>query len=708
MSDFVRHAVHGDVFVITIDNPPVNALSTEVSDALAAEIRNAGGDPNVLAVVIICAGRTFVAGADIKELEAIALGEGPAAGPDIHDLLAAIEDCPKAVVMAMHGTALGGGLELAMAGHYRVATPDAKMGQPEVNLGIIPGAEGSQRLPRLIPVEHAMEMIVGGAPVSVAQAFDWGLVDRLVEGDLLEGAIAFAEEKARSASHPKTSALDPNRWGADFDALRERFTAFARKTRPHQTAPLVAIEAIEAALTLPFDQGYQKEKDLIVRCLAGPQARAMIHAFFAERAVSKIGGVTKDTPTFDISIAAVIGAGTMGAGISTALVVSGIPVLLKDSSPESLDRGMKTIRANLQGRVDRGRMTPEGLEKAISMIETETGYAGVEDVDLVIEAVFEDIDLKKQVFAELDAVTGKNTILATNTSTLDIDAIARATKRPESVIGLHFFSPAHIMRLVEIVRGEATSLPVVATASKLTRKLRKVGVVVGNCRGFVGNRMMLPYMREAQFLVEEGSTPAEVDQALRDFGMAMGIFAVDDMGGIDLAWRVLQETKKLLPARTRVPLVLDKLYAMNRLGQKTGAGWYKYDEGSRTPIPDPEVEGLIAKTAKEAGIARREISDSEIVDRCFDVMINEAAHILEEGHASRAADIDVIYLTGYGFPNFRGGPLCHADAVGLDKVLERIREFHRVHGDLWAPAPLLEKLVRDGKTFADFDREKGQ
>jgi 3-hydroxyacyl-CoA dehydrogenase len=342
------------------------------------------------------------------------------------------------------------------------------------------------------------------------------------------------------------------------------------------------------------------------------------------------------------------------------------------------------------------------------MIETETGYAGVEDVDLVIEAVFEDIDLKKQVFAELDAVTGKNTILATNTSTLDIDAIARATKRPESVIGLHFFSPAHIMRLVEIVRGEATSLPVVATASKLTRKLRKVGVVVGNCRGFVGNRMMLPYMREAQFLVEEGSTPAEVDQALRDFGMAMGIFAVDDMGGIDLAWRVLQETKKLLPARTRVPLVLDKLYAMNRLGQKTGAGWYKYDEGSRTPIPDPEVEGLIAKTAKEAGIARREISDSEIVDRCFDVMINEAAHILEEGHASRAADIDVIYLTGYGFPNFRGGPLCHADAVGLDKVLERIREFHRVHGDLWAPAPLLEKLVRDGKTFADFDREKGQ
>ncbi len=706
MNDHVRYAVHDDVFVITIDNPPVNALSTRVADALRTAIAEAERTTDVRSVVIICAGRTFVAGADIKELEAIALGEGPAAGPDIHDLLTAIEDCPKPVVMAMHGTALGGGLELAMAGHYRVAVPDAKMGQPEVNLGIIPGAEGSQRLPRLIPVEHALTMIVGGAPIPASQALDWGLVNRLIEGDLLDGAIAFARETADKPFHPKTSRLDPKRWGANLDELRERFTAFAGKTRPHQTAPLVAIEAIEAAVTLPFDQGYKKEKDLIVRCLAGPQARAMIHAFFAERAVSKIPGVTKDTPTVEVRKAAVIGAGTMGTGISTALVVSGVPVRLIDSSVDALDRGMKTIRKNLQGRVDRGRMTPEDLEKAASMIDTGTGYDDVQAVDLVIEAVFEDLDLKKQVFAGIDRVAPGHAVLATNTSTLDVDAIAAATRRPENVIGLHFFSPAHIMRLVEIVRGRSTSLSTVAAASKLTRQLRKVGVVVGNCRGFVGNRMMLPYMREAQFLAEEGSTPAAVDRALRDFGMAMGIFAVDDMGGIDLAWRVLQDTKKLLPEGTRVPLVLDKLYAMNRLGQKTGAGWYRYESGSRAPVPDPEVETLIAETAETAGIERRVVSDDEIVNRCIDVMINEAARILEEGHAARAADIDVIYLTGYGFPSFRGGPLCHADTVGLDKVLARIREFHRIHGEIWAPAPLLEKLVADGKNFSDFDREK--
>jgi 3-hydroxyacyl-CoA dehydrogenase len=707
MSDLVRIELKDDVSVITIDNPPVNALSTAVSDGLRVAIDSVGSDSNARAVVIACAGRTFVAGADIKELEAVAQGKGPAGGPDVHDLLAAIEDCPKPVVMAMHGTTLGGGLELAMAGHYRVASPGAGMGQPEVNLGIIPGAEGSQRLPRLVGVRVAIEMLVGGRPIKAAEGLDSGLIDRIIEGDLLSGATMFAREMADKGSPPKTR--DRNERLGSRKANAEAFKAgrdMAARTRKNQTAPIVVLQAVEAAVTLPFDEGCKREKELAAQCVASDQARAMIHGFFAERAVSKIPDIPKDTPTFEIHRAAVIGAGTMGAGISTALVNAGIPVLLRDNSAEGLERGIATIRKNFQRRVDRGRMTAETMDQRLGMIETATGYEGVESVDLVIEAVFENMELKKQVFAELDAIAGKDCVLATNTSTLDINEIASATQRRGSVIGMHFFSPAHVMRLVEIVRGTATSKPVVATSSGLIKRLRKVGVVVGNCRGFVGNRMMLPYMREAQFLVEEGATPEQVDTALKDFGMAMGIFAVDDMGGIDLAWRVRQEYKHLDKPGVRVPLVLDKLYQMKRWGQKTGAGWFRYIEDDRTPIRDAEVETLIEATASEAGISRREITEAEIIERCLYIMINEAARILEEGHAARAADIDTIYLCGYGFPFYRGGPMWYADAVGLDKVLSRIREFHSTHGEIWEPAPLLEELVKDGSNFADFDHRK--
>ena len=706
MSSFVRLDREDDVAVITIDNPPVNALSTEVSDELGIAIAAVARDSDIRGVVIACAGTTFVAGADIKELEAVATGKGPVGGPDIHDLLAAIEDCPKPVVMAMHGTALGGGLELAMAGHYRVASPTAGMGQPEVNLGIIPGAEGSQRLPRLVGVGRAVDMLVGGRPIKAPDALRFGLVDRLIDGNLLSGAIGFARERADQGPHPKTRERNEQLGtreinAAAFAAGRE----MAGKIRKNQTAPLRVLGALEAATSLPFNEGCKREKELVAECLASGQARAMIHAFFAERAVSKIPDIPKDTPTYDIRKAAVIGAGTMGGGISMALAKAGIPVLIRDSSAEALDRGMATIRKNFQRRVDRGRMTADAMEQRLAMIQGGIGYDGIGDADLIIEAVFESMDLKKQVFREFDGVAKPDCVLATNTSTLDINQIASATSRPESVIGMHFFSPAHVMRLVEIVRGAATSKPVVATASAIIKKLRKVGVVVGNCRGFVGNRMMLPYMREAQFLVEEGATPSQVDKALRDFGMAMGIFAADDMGGIDLAWRVRQEYKHLEKPGVRVPLVLDKLYQMKRWGQKTGSGWYQYKEGDRTPVGDPEVERLIIETASEAGIERREISDAEIVERCVYVMINEAARILDEGHASRAADIDTIYLSGYGFPSYRGGPMWYADTVGLDKIVARVREFHTRHGELWEPAPLLETLAKEGQNFADFDTD---
>jgi 3-hydroxyacyl-CoA dehydrogenase len=481
----------------------------------------------------------------------------------------------------------------------------------------------------------------------------------------------------------------------------------AASVRRNQTAPLRALDALEAATLLPFEEGCRRERQIVAECLASDQCRALLHAFFAERAAGRIPDIGPEVRALDIATAAVVGAGTMGSGIATALANAGIAVVLTDNHREALDRGLAAVRRNFQRSVERGRITAPDMQNRLDLIRAGIGYDGVGNADLVIEAVFEELELKKKVFAELDRVAKPECVLATNTSTLDIDEIASATARPDGVIGLHFFSPAHVMRLVEIVRGRATSKPVVATAAQLVRRLRKVGVVVGNCRGFVGNRMMFPYMREAQFLVEEGATPTQVDKALTDFGMAMGIFAVDDMGGLDLAWRVRQQYRHLFASGDRLPLVLKALYEQKRWGQKSGAGWYRYEQGDRTPLRDPEVERLIEDTAREAGITRREIADAEIVERCMYTMINEAARILEEGHAARAADIDTIYLTGYGFPAYRGGPLWYADTVGLDRILGTVRQFHAVHGAGWNPAPLLERLVSQGKTFADFDRERG-
>ena len=703
MPNFVAYSVSDGVALLAVNNPPVNALSPGVPEALQAAIARAVADPAIAAVVIVGGGRTFIAGADITNLEEAAW-EDPAKAIDLHQLLMWIEDVPKPVVMAIHGTALGGGLELAMAGRYRVAAPDALVGQPEVNLGIIPGAEGTQRLPRLVGVEKALEMCVTGKPIKAPEALAAGLLDQVITGDLAAGAVAFARTVANAPLAAKTRDRrerlgTPESNAPLFAAARE----LAAKVRRHQMAPLNAILAIEAATTLPYEEGCRRERELFVDSVSTEQAKALIHAFFAERAATKLKGVPADLKPPPIERVAIIGAGTMGGGITMACVNAGVPVTITDASQDALDRGLATIRRNYDSSVKRGRLTADAVAKRLDAITTTLDDTAVTSADLVIEAVFENMALKKQVFARIDAAAKAGAVLATNTSTLDIDAIAAATHRPEAVVGLHFFSPANVMRLVEVVRGAKTSPEVLARVVGFAKKLGKVPVTVGNCPGFVGNRMMFPYMYEAQFLVEEGATPEQVDRALTGFGMAMGIFAVDDMAGLDVAYRVRQELQHFTKPGERKPLVADKLNQMGRVGQKAGKGWFLYDD-QRKAIPDPEVVELIRSTARDAGIPQRTFTDHDIVERCLYAMINEGARILEEGFAERASDIDVIYLNGYGFPAWRGGPMFYADRTGLRTIHDRIVALHRELGDRWAVAPLLTALAESGSTFRDRDR----
>ena len=707
------------IAVVQIDNPPVNALSRDVREQLPVVVAQLADDKAVDAIVIVGAGRTFVAGADIKELEEAAWSGGEP--PDLHDLLRLVEECPKPIVMAMHGTALGGGLELAMAGHYRVAAAGARMGQPEVNLGIIPGAEGTQRLTRLVGVEKAIELCVSGKPIGADEAKQAGLIDQVIDGDPTLGAVSFAREAVRrGAPHPRTRDRADKLGTAESNApIFARGLEMARTTRRHQTAPLAAIEAIEAATTLPFDEGCRRERAISAACVRSDQGRAMVHAFLAERNAAKVPDLPKDARPAELKEVAIIGAGTMGVGIAMACANAGLRVTLSDVGPEAVDRGLATIRRSYESSVTRGRLSTEAAGDRLGRIQPRAGFDGCEPADLVIEAVFENLALKQQVFAEIDRRARPDCLLATNTSTLDIDRIAAATGRPASVVGLHFFSPANVMRLIEIIRGDRTGTGVLATALAFAKRLGKVGVVVRNGPGFAGNRMMFPYMYEAQFLAEEGATPEQVDRVLTDWGMAMGIFAVDDMGGLDVAWRIRQEKRGRtpfppeverkrgttpFPANEREPLVADKLVEMGRLGQKTGKGWFRYGD-DRRPIPDPEVLNLIESAASSAGIRRRQIGDEEILERTIYALINEGARVLEEGVASRAADIDVIYLTGYGFPAFRGGPMFYADTIGLAAIHDRIAAFHRELGPRWKPAPLLARLAREGSTFRQFDAE---
>ena len=707
MNELLSQTRDGEIAVITINNPPVNALSPEVPEGIAAAIAEAGEDESIKGVVLIGGGRTFIAGADIKEFGKVTSGEKGRG--TLLPLLLAIEDCPKPTVAAIHGTAFGGGLEVAMAFHYRVAAPTAQVGQPEVKLGIIPGAAGTQRLPRLAGIARAVEMCAFGEPVKASEAIKAGIIDRIIEGDLLQGAIEFLRERIASGEqHPKTSERDeklgdPDSNAAAFAAAR----AQAKKTKRGMTAPLAAIDAVEAATKLSFDQGCQRETELFRECLFSDQSKALIHVFFGEREVAKIPGLSKDTKTLDIRKAAVIGAGTMGGGITMNYANAGIPVLLKETSQEFLDRGLATIKKNYANSVKKGRFSQEVMDQRMALITPTLSYDGFEEADIVTEAVFEGMELKKQVFGELDKICKPDAVLASNTSTLNIDEIASATSRPEWVIGHHYFSPANVMRLLEMVRGKATSQEVIATSMALSKRLKKVGVLVGNCRGFVGNRMLAPYGREAQFLVEEGAMPQDVDAALYGFGFAMGPLAMGDLAGLDVGWRIRKEFKHLEKPGIRQPALADRLCEMGRYGQKTGAGWYRYDE-NRNRIPDPEVEKLIEQVAEEAGIARRKITPEEIIERTQYALINEGARILEEGIALRAVDIDIIYLNGYGYPAWRGGPMWYANTVGLKKVYDRVSEFHAEHGELWEPSPLLKQLAEAGKTFADFDKDRGR
>jgi 3-hydroxyacyl-CoA dehydrogenase len=700
MNDVVRYEALGSVALIIVDNPPVNALSQAVRRGLADGLARALGDATVAAIVVCCRGRTFIAGADITEF-----GKAPL-DPILPEVIRAFDASEKPTVAALFGTALGGGLELALGCNYRVAAPDAKCGLPEVKLGLVPGAGGTQRLPRLVGIQAALDMVTGGSPIGAAEARALGLVDELIEGDLLQGAIAFAERVATVRPLPRArDRVEHVEAARAAPGLLEAAEKDLKKRSRGARAPLRCLAALRAAVDLPFDDGIRRERELILEAFADPESRAMRHVFFAERAAARIPDVPPETETLPVRRVGVLGAGTMGGGIAMVFANAGLPVVLVDREPALLEKGLGIIQKNYAATVKKGRLDAVEMEARLARITTTTSLEDLRDADLVIEAVFEDMGLKKEIFGRLSAICRADAILATNTSTLDVDAIAAEAARPEQVIGLHFFSPANVMRLLEIVRGRATRKEVIATCMKLSKRIGKVGVLVGVCHGFVGNRMLHQYQREANFLIQEGATPEQVDRVLTRFGMAMGPFATSDLAGIDVGWRIRQAKGRPPAGERYFGAVLDRLAEMGRFGQKTGKGVYLYPEGSRTPVPDPEVTAIIEAVAREQGVTRRAVTDEEILERCLYALINEGAKILDEKIALRASDIDTVWINGYGFPAHRGGPMFHADEVGLVSVLARIRQFRETLGAVWEPSPLLVRLADAGGTFASLDGE---
>ncbi|OLD99163.1 MAG: 3-hydroxyacyl-CoA dehydrogenase [Candidatus Rokubacteria bacterium 13_1_20CM_4_68_9] len=691
MSQSVSLDRQGRIAVVTVNNPPVNALSHHVRQGLRDAINQAAGDAGAAAIVIACAGRTFIAGADITEF-----GKPPQE-PTLSQVQDVIERGPKPIVAAIHGTALGGGLELAMTCHWRVAVKTARLGQPEVKLGLIPGGGGTQRLPRLVGVDKALAMIVGGDPIGGEEAKRLGLVDEIVDGDLTAGAIAFAE-RVVNEKRPLRKVRDLGDKVAAARGKPEIFSEFrksvARQTRGFK-APEACIRAVEAAVSLPFDQGLARERELFVETLNSPESKAQRYFFFAEREAAKIPDVPAETPAAEIRKAAVIGAGTMGGGIAMNFANVGIPVTVIEVASEALDRGLGVVRKNYEATAAKGRLTKDDVEKRMGLIQGTTDFNALADADLVVEAVFEEMPIKKDVFARLDKVAKASAVLATNTSTLDVDEIAAATRRPESVVGMHFFSPANVMRLLEVVRGEKSAKPAIATAMAIGRRINKVPVLVGVCHGFVGNRMLHQRGKQSERLLLEGASPQQVDKVLTDFGLPMGPFAMSDLAGLDVGWRIRKGRGERAP-------VADRLCEMGRFGQKTGSGFFKYEGGDRTPKPDPEVDRIVAEVSREAGVQRRSISDDEIRERLLYPMVNEGAKILEEGKAIRASDIDVIWVYGYGWPVYRGGPMFWADQIGLKTIRDRLLAFEKQTGsDFWRPAPLLNKLADQGRGFLD-------
>ena len=680
--------IEDGIAVLTLNSPPVNALSVPVRNGLAQGIAQASANPAVRAIVLICGGRTFIAGADIA-------GFGkPPQGANLHETLNAIEAAPQPVIAAIHGTALGGGFEVALACHYRVAVPSAKCGLPEVKLGLLPGAGGTQRLPRIVGAQRALEMVTSGEHVNARACLAMGLVDELVaEGGLRDGAIAFARKLVAEKRPLKRvrdlddkTALDRANPAlfADFrNSNRRKFRGF--------DAPEYNIRCIEAAVQLPFDEGIQVERKLFLELVAGVQSAAQRYVFFAERAVWKIPDVADDTPTLPVNKVGIVGAGTMGGGIAMNFLNVGTPVTIVETTQAALERGVATMRQNYENTAKRGRLSLDDVEKRMALLTPTLELAALADSDLIVEAVFENMEVKKTLFAALDGIAKPQAILATNTSRLDVNEIASATRRPESVIGLHFFSPANVMRLLEVVRGDKTSKPVLATVMQLARKIRKIAALVGVCPGFVGNRMLAQRQREAQQLVLEGALPWDVDRVLFDFGFPMGPFAMSDLAGLDLGW-----TRDTSSGQTMREILCE----MDRRGQKTGAGFYDYD-AARKATPSKVVEQLITDLAAKKGISRRAVTDTEILERCIYPMINEGAKILQEGKAIRASDIDVVWINGYGWPAYRGGPMFYGDTVGLGTVLHKMREFETHLGADFKPAALLETMVSEGKRFQD-------
>lgn len=686
----------GSIGIIWIDNPPVNAISQEVRQGLMSAVETAAADDEIKALVLACRGRTFMAGADISEF-----GSGPKP-PALGEVINALSESPKLIVAAIFGTTFGGGLEVALACNYRIALPSTKIGLPEVKLGIIPGAQGTQRLPRLTGVEFALKLITSGKPVSAAEALEAGAIDRIEADDVVAAAVKYAEELVTEKAPLRRThemTLDAAKYDEDYFAAFRK--SIARRTRGMH-APERAIQAVEAAVSMPFAEGVKREREMIQECIADPQSKALQHVFFAERQATKVPGLSRDIELKSIASVGMIGAGTMGGGIAMNFANVGIPVTLLEMTDEALEKGLGIIRRNYEASAKKGRISDAQVEERMALLTGTTDYGDLADADLVIEAVFENMDVKKKVFSTLSDTVRPDAILASNTSYLNIDEIATVVTNPERMLGMHFFSPANIMRLLEIVRAKETAPEVLATILKLAKTINKAGAVAGVCHGFIGNRMLSGYAHEANMLVLEGAAPQQVDRVLYDFGMPMGVIAMADMAGLDIGTR-LREQLDESEYDVRTSFLYDQLVGMGRLGQKTGAGVYDYEPGNRTPIPSTITKKLIAEAAEKFGIEQRKISDEEVVERCFYSLFNVGCDVLHEGMAYRASDIDTVYINGYGFPAWRGGPMYWAEnAIGLDKILDRIREFAELHGDrYWRPSALLERLVAEGGSLRD-------
>ena len=690
----VNYTIQGNIAILEVDNPPVNPLSSGVRAGLSEYIQKANEDDAVQGIILTGAGRSFIAGADISEF-----GQKPD-GPDLHTTLRDIEFSTKPVVAAINGTALGGGLETALVCNYRIGTNNAIVGLPEVNLGLLPGAGGTQRLPRLIGPSAALKMMLAGTPMSAKKALHQGVIDAISENSLLEDAIVFLQDKIGLDSHPKVRDKNEKIIEArgDINVLTEA-RALAAKTRKGQFAPGQIIACVEAAINEDnFDDGMKKEADYFLECLLHPQREAMIHIFFGERAASKISDVPKDTPLLPINSAGVVGSGTMGGGIAMNFANAGVPVFVLDQDEKNLKRGMSVIERNYQMMVDRGSMLPEQKDAVMNLITPTLRYEDLSEVDIAVEAVYENLALKQEIFKSLDMHINDNAILASNTSGLDIDAIASVTNRPEKVVGTHFFSPANIMRLLEVVKGEVSSNETMATVMSIGKRMGKAAVVSLNAPGFIGNRMLFGYTYQANMLLLEGALPNQVDNALESFGMSMGPFRMMDLVGLDLGWRARKLAELDTPLANKIS---DALCELERFGQKNGKGFYNYSEGSRAPNPAPENQDIYESISNQNNIVRREISDQEIIDRCILALVNEGAQILAEGVAQRSGDMDIVYINGYGFPIWRGGPMFYANKLGLDKVIKKLNEFSAMDHNFWKPAPLLEKLAAEGQFFGE-------